>query len=81
LLPAGTFGRGEMIVSISALSLALKGAASAAYRSTIQTVVGKSSWTSCFSIMAHYSEIKLPLRGAHGRWSNCSGTQDREEAP
>jgi hypothetical protein len=34
LLPLGTFGRGEMIFSISALSLALKATASAAAMST-----------------------------------------------
>ena len=38
--------------SISVRSLALRALASAAFRSTIQMGQGKSSWTSCFSIMA-----------------------------
>src|SRR6476646_124922 len=70
LLPAGTLGRGEIRRSISALSLALSAAASAALRSTIQSGVGKSSWTSCFSIMpplSHGALQAVELRGDRRR--------------
>jgi len=52
LLPAGTFDRGAISRSISALSFALRVAAAAGWRSTIHNGVGKISCTSCFSIMA-----------------------------
>src|SRR6185312_2062221 len=59
LLPAGTLGRGEISRSISVLSLALSWLAAAGWRSTTQRGVGKSSWTSCFSIITRLSHGAL----------------------
>src|SRR5215471_9918626 len=76
LLPAGMVGRGEIMRSISARSLAFSAAASAGRRSTIQMGQGKSSWTSCFSIM----QPSYPaIAGLSVQWSNCPNAENREE--